>query len=104
MLPERIKAVLKEIISQIDHEECILFGSHAREKQTGHSDFDLLVIIRDKLSIREKMEKSSALRGAFAVRGIDADIILKSREEIEYYKDKTGHIVKNALAEGIPAW
>lgn len=52
----------------------------------------------------EKIKLASFIRGKFADKKIDADIIIKSNEEINCYKDKTGHIVKHALAEGVSAW
>ena len=33
---------------------------------------------------------------------IDADIIIKSKDEVEYYKDKIGSVVRSALKEGVP--
>jgi len=32
---------------------------------------------------------------------MDADIIIKNKEDIEYLEDKPGSIVRNALREGI---
>ncbi len=32
---------------------------------------------------------------------IDSDIIIKSKDEADYYKDKIGSMVKSALSEGV---
>jgi hypothetical protein len=60
-----------------------------------------LVIVKVLLSIKEKMRLTGLLRKELAKRGIDADIIIKSGDEINYYKEKIGSVVRNALKEGI---
>lgn len=104
MISKKIQKVVKEIISSVGGEKCFLFGSRARGDNMADSDYDFLVITKETFSGREKIKLASYIRGKFADEGIDADIIIKSRDEIEYYKNKTGHIVKHALAEGVPAW
>ncbi|MFQ6120546.1 MAG: hypothetical protein ACE5KE_11775 [Methanosarcinales archaeon] len=53
------------------------------------------------ITIKEKMELSSLLRKKLAKKGIDTDIIIKSKEELDYYKDKIGTVVRSALKEGV---
>ncbi|MGD9201389.1 MAG: nucleotidyltransferase domain-containing protein [Chitinispirillia bacterium] len=104
MISKKTQTIIKNIIVSVGCNKCILFGSHARGDNTLYSDYDLLVIIEKRLSVQEKIKLASHLRGKFAEKNIDADIIVKSPDEIEYYKNKTGHIVKHAVAEGIPVW
>ena len=47
------------------------------------------------------MNRSAALRRALADEGIDADIIIKSHDEVEYYRDKIGSVVRMAVLEGV---
>ena len=104
MISKKIKKIAKEVISSIGCEKCFLFGSHARGDNMADSDYDFLVITKETFTGREKIKLASYIRGKFADKGIDADIIIKSHDEMEYYRNKTGHIVKHALAEGVPAW
>jgi predicted nucleotidyltransferase len=104
MVPAAAKNAIREIVSAAGCARCLVFGSRARGDDLPGSDYDLLVIMDNDLSGREKIRLASQLRERFAEKDIDADIIIKSRKEAEYYKDKTGHIVKHAMLEGIPAW
>ena len=47
------------------------------------------------------MELSSLLRKKLAKKGIDADLIIKSKEELNHSGAKIGNIVREALKEGI---
>ncbi|MDD5672683.1 MAG: nucleotidyltransferase domain-containing protein [Chitinivibrionales bacterium] len=98
------RQIIKNLITKIGCTQCILFGSRARGEESMLSDYDLLLIMDRPLSVREKIKLASQLRGEFAEKGIDADIILKTKQDIQNFKNKTGSIVKHALAEGIPAW
>jgi predicted nucleotidyltransferase len=92
---------IKEVLNQLDYERIILFGSRARNDFSERSDYDILIVLRNSITIEEKMKILSNLRNQLAHKGIDADIILKSTDEVEYYKDKIGSVVKTALREGV---
>ena len=96
-----IEASVKEVFADLDYEEIILFGSRARGDFSKGSDHDILIIMQRSLTIKEKMRLLSSLRKELAVKGIDADIIIKSRDEVNYYKDKIGNVVRAALKEGV---
>jgi len=100
-MDERIHNLLKDAIGDFAYESAILFGSRARGDSSTGSDYDVLVITRSRLTIREKRDRSAVLRRKLAVEGIDADIILKSRDEVNYYRDKIGSVVRMAVQEGI---
>jgi len=101
MMDERIHNLLKDAFSDFAYESAILFGSRARGDFAAGSDYDVLVITRSRLTIREKMNRSAVFRRKLADEGIDADIILKSRDEIDYYRDKIGSVVRMAVQEGV---
>jgi predicted nucleotidyltransferase len=92
---------IKEVLNQLDYDRIILFGSRARDDFSERSDYDILVVLHKSITIEEKMKILANLRNQLAHKGIDADIILKSTEEVEYYKDKIGSVVKTALNEGV---
>jgi len=96
-----IETLIKHILYWLNYEKIILFGSRARGDYSKRSDYDILVIMIDDITIKEKMELSSLLRKKLAKKGIDADIIIKSKEELDYYKDKIGTVVRSALKEGV---
>lgn len=96
-----IHGLLKKILGNLNYEKIILFGSKVRGDFSEGSDYDILIIVQGSLTIAEKMRLSARLRKEFAQKGIDADIILKSHDEVEYYKNKIGSVVRTALKEGV---
>ena len=92
---------IKEVVGQINYEQIILFGSQATGRASDKSDHDLMIILKESLSVPEKMRLSAFLRRELARKGIDADIIIKSNTEVEYYRHKIGNVVKSAMQEGI---
>ena len=96
-----IQTLLKKVLGDLNYEKLILFGSRARGDFSEGSDYDILIIVQKSLGIKEKMRLSARLRRELAKKGIDADIIVKSNDEIDYYKDKIGSVVRSALKEGV---
>ena len=96
-----IQTLLKKVFGDLNYEKLILFGSRARGDFSEGSNYDILIIVQKSLAIKEKMRLSARLRRELAKKGIDADIILKSNDEIDYYKDKIGSVVRSALKEGV---
>lgn len=96
-----ISELVKKTFENLDCEKIILFGSRARGDFRERSDYDILVIVKVFLTIKEKMKLTGLLRKELAKIGIDADIIIKSQDELDYYKEKIGSVVKSALKEGV---
>ena len=96
-----MNAKFKEVFGDLNCEKIILFGSRARGNFSEGSDYDILIILRKALPIKEKIRLFTRLRRDLAKRGVDADIIIKSRDEVDYYKDKIGNVVRNALRDGV---
>jgi len=101
MIKENVGNLLKEMLRGVNYKEIILFGSRARGDYSEKSDYDILIVMKNNLTIREKMELSSLLRKKFAKEGIDVDLVIKSKEELNYYRTKIGSVVREVLKEGI---
>ncbi|MBU4313915.1 MAG: nucleotidyltransferase domain-containing protein [Actinobacteria bacterium] len=101
MIKENVGHLLKEMLKGVNYKEIILFGSRARGDYSEKSDYDILIVMKNNLTIREKMELSSLLRKKLAKEGIDADLVIKSKEELNYYRTKIGSVVREVLKEGI---
>lgn len=101
MMNKQAQKSIKEVVGQFDYERIILFGSRARDDFSERSDYDILIVLRKSITFEEKMRLLARLRNQLAHKGIDADIILKSTDEVEYYKDKIGSVVRTALREGV---
>ncbi|MGC8734277.1 MAG: nucleotidyltransferase domain-containing protein [bacterium] len=102
-----IKAIIRNTILKIFLENnlniksIILFGSRARGDFKNNSDWDLLIIVDNWLSIKEKRELSKKIRTVLANLNIPSDVIIKSEIEINYFADFIGSITREALKEGI---
>ena len=101
MIKKNVGNLLKEMLRGINYKEIILFGSRARGDYSKKSDYDILIVMKNNLTISEKMELSSILRKKLAKEEIDADIVIKSKEELNYYRTKIGSVVREVLKEGI---
>jgi len=99
-IKREIEAVFNEFGVKAD--KIILFGSRARGDFKPESDWDVLVIARNNLSIKEKMVYSKKVRENLAKLGIDCDIIIKSEKEVESSKKMFGSVVREAMREGMP--
>jgi len=98
-----IRGIIAETLGEsgISLSEVILFGSRARGDFNRFSDYDILIIIDRGLRQREKMILSEKIRDNLVKLHIPTDIIVKSEEEVSYYQDKIGSLVREALKEGV---
>lgn len=78
-----------------------LFGSRSKGTSQPGSDYDLLVVVAGTNSVRDRISLSTQWRGKLAKGGLDADILVKSPEEVAEYRDRIGSIVHEALETGI---
>ncbi len=79
-------------------DKIILFGSRARGDYRENSDWDILIVTKDKLHLNEKIELwYDIYRGL----GLPADIIIVSKEILEKFKNSKGFIYSYAISEGV---
>jgi predicted nucleotidyltransferase len=100
---EKIKGIISTTLNSrgIDTFEIYLFGSRARGDFSSSSDYDILIILKKKLGMKDKIKLFTNLRRLLAKQRYNVDVVIKSADEANYYKNKVGHIVRNALKEGI---
>lgn len=92
-----LKEAVKRITDKFHPEKIILFGSYAYGKPVPDSDIDLMVVMDTK----EKPHKRSvALRRLLKDLGVPKDIIVKTPEEFERFKDIVGTIIYPAAHRG----
>jgi len=87
---KQINEVVEMIASKFKPEKIILFGSYASGTPTEESDLDLLVIkdsdVPSRLQNREVRKVTSGLK-------IPIDVIVKTKNDFEKYKDIVGTII-----------
>ncbi len=100
--PAVLNTIKSTVHSFFPDARVLLFGSRVRGNSDRHSDFDLLIIIKNNYSAREKIGWRSKIHKAL-VYAVDApfDVFLNSEKEVLSKKELPGHIVRSALLEGI---
>lgn len=96
------KALIKATVSKyLPDAEIILFGSRARNDALIDSDYDILIKIKDQITVKEKITLRTKIRKELLTRDIRSDILIQSHEEIEKKRNLPGHIIRNLMKDAI---
>jgi len=96
---ETIQEVARLIVARFHPQRVVLFGSYAREEADPNSDVDLLVEMHLPT---KRAEKGNPVRRAIAERFVlPVDVVIKSPEMIEKYRNDPHSLVYQALEEGV---
>jgi predicted nucleotidyltransferase len=94
-----LEEITKRLVSEFQPEQIFLFGSYAWGIPDEDSDLDVLVVVS------ESPEKSSrrATRAYRCLRGIGtpADVLVKTRSEVDALKNAYASLVSEILDKGI---
>ena len=78
-----------------------MFGSRGRGDQRADSDIDLVVIEAEPFGRRRSRHQELVrLDGAVAGFPAPADVLVYSRDHVEYWRDSLNHVLARALREG----
>ena len=101
----KIKRIIEDTVSQNGFllDSIFFFGSRARGDFKEGSDFDILIILKGKLPIKERRKLTVEVLRALhtELRFTPFDIIVKSREDFEEEKDIVNTISNEVFLEGI---
>lgn len=98
---DAINQLVNAIVHEVNPQEVILFGSHARGDARPDSDVDLMVIEQEPFSAqRSRRAEYTKLSKALREFPSALDILLYSCEEFDYWKDSPNHVVGRARLEG----
>ena len=99
----RIKEVVFEAAQRLDIQvdKIILFGSRARGTQREDSDWDLLVVVKEKLSRRRYLNFYSGCIRSLHEMGIKVDLIILDSELFRRKKNIANTVANEAAIEGI---
>lgn len=96
-----LSSAVDRIVAAVQPLCIILFGSRANGDARPDSDVDLLVIENGSFNTRHsRMNEISRIRLALSGFNYPADILLRTTEEIEYWRDSINNIVGRALRSG----
>ena len=97
LIQELINQIVKTIVTGYEPKKIILFGSYAYGNPTKDSDIDLLVIKDDDLP---KVHRNRIVRSYLKNFLFPIDVIVKSSQEFEMFKDIKGTVVYMANKYG----
>ncbi|HEC02267.1 MAG TPA: nucleotidyltransferase domain-containing protein [Phycisphaerales bacterium] len=94
---QQISEVTRRIVERFEPRRIILFGSYANGTPTEESDLDLLIIKDSDVPSRQQNRK---VRKILSDLRIPVDVIVKTTEEFQTYKDIVGTIIYPANKYG----
>ncbi len=98
---QTLEDMIQIIVKAADPEQVILFGSRSRGESHAASDIDLLIVESEPLGARRSRRKEmTKLWRALASFPFPKDILVYSREEVEYWRGSLNNVVAKALREG----
>ena len=96
-----LKSMTETIVDEVNPDEVILFGSHARGTERAGSDVDLLVVMPDAEETRRHRRRlTGRLYRRLAAFPVSKDILVYTQGEVERWRGVPGHIVAISLSEG----
>ena len=79
-----------------------MFGSRARGDFSEYSDYDILIVTKEKINKKEKNEMENEIRREVAKKLFVAiDTVFIDKESFEKYKDVKGCLIRIVNKEGI---
>lgn len=96
-----IGQMVQVIVDEVDPEQVILFGSRGRGDERQDSDVDLVVVEAEPFG-PERSRHKEMVRLYHAVAGfsVAADVLVYSRDDVNYWRDSLNHVLARALWEG----
>lgn len=93
--------MVEKIVEEVDPDQIILFGSRARGDARAGSDVDLVVVESEPFG-QERSRRLEAARLYRTLSGflVSKDILVYSRDEVDYWRDSLNHVLARALREG----
>ena len=93
--------MVQVIVDEVDPEQVILFGSHARGDAGTDSDVDLIVVEAEPFGPgRDRRAEAVRLWRALAGFRVSKDILVYSHDEVDYWRDSLNNVLARALREG----
>ncbi|MBW4505011.1 MAG: nucleotidyltransferase domain-containing protein [Scytonematopsis contorta HA4267-MV1] len=95
-----IAEVTRRLVAELNPEEIILFGSYAWGTPNKYSDIDLCVIVPDGIPGFDRIEWGVRGLNALDDLMIDADVLIKTRSDVETFKLVTASLTKKIIEQG----
>ncbi|PMP82827.1 MAG: hypothetical protein C0175_02915 [Caldisericum exile] len=104
-IENKVKNIIENTVIQyrFSLDSIFLFGSRARGDFKEESDFDILVILKDELPMKERRNLAAEISKTLhnELKFTPFDVIVKSRKEFDEEKDVANTISNEVFLEGI---
>lgn len=98
---ELIDRMVQTVVDEVRPEQVILFGSRGRGDAREDSDIDLIVIEAEPFGAgRSRHKEMARLYRALAGYRVAADVLVYSRDDVDYWRDSLNHVLARGLREG----
>jgi len=103
---DMVESIIEEVVHDVlkahnlEIEKIILFGSRAKGTQKKDSDWDILIVLKQTIAKETKKELFREITERLSHYLIPCDVIIKSVEDLEFYKNFYGTVTYEALREG----
>ncbi len=104
---EEVLKKIKEVILStakkhgIEVDKIILFGSRARGDYKEESDWDILIVTKEKIDWKKRKMFLSEIRRNLIAKDIIPEVLLVDKGSFEKYKNLTGFVYYWAEKEGV---
>ena len=99
---EFLNSIKTTVQSYLPDAKVLLFGSRARGDFNMHSDFDLLVVSKNAIESKDRMNLESKISKSLVYSlHVPFDVLLYSQEDVELKKNVRGLIIFYALKDAI---
>ena len=101
-LPAELDEIVQAIVTEVNPEQVILFGSRARGNAKLESDLDLVVVESRPFGPgRSAHDEEVKLLRAVARFDVSTDVVVCSRDDFDYWNGTVNHVLARAAREGI---
>ena len=98
---EQLQEMVQVIVSEVNTDMIILFGSYANGNPKEDSDVDLIVIKSDPFTPeRSRISEEVRLWEALSGFKIPKDILVYYQADVEYWRDSKNNVLAQALRNG----
>ncbi|MDK9699597.1 MAG: nucleotidyltransferase domain-containing protein [bacterium] len=98
--PALLGQITDVIVKETKPQFLVLFGSHARGEANRQSDLDFLVVLDSQFDVTKRFEIMNRLDHLLTPFRIPCDIIVRTRDEFDYWKTSLNNVVGRASREG----
>jgi predicted nucleotidyltransferase len=98
---ETLEAITRVLVSAVNPDRVVLFGSRARGDARHDSDLDLLIVEKESFGPhRSRSREIRRIRRILSDFRIPKDILVYSVDEVAKWRNSVNHILAKCLREG----